>query len=120
MCVLEWCKLFGDYKDQHHWRKVMNHDQTFKARMFESLSIKQTDLDKVHDNIKSYRDKFVAHLDSEEIMNIPILEDALRMVIFYYSEVKKICDSTSDWPENLETFYEAHFNSALKQYNQQS
>jgi hypothetical protein len=114
--VLEWYKLFGDYKDKHHWIKIMHHDQTFKDRMFESLNIRQSDLDEIHGSIKSYRDKFVAHLDSEEIMHIPKLENALRMVFFYYSEVKKICDSTADWPENLEVFYEEYLNKAIKEY----
>ena len=98
----------------------MHDDQTFKDRMFESINIKQTDLDRVHSTIKSYRDKFVAHLDSEETMNIPELEDALRMIFFYYSEVKTICGSTADWPESLENFYEEHFNKAIKQYEQQT
>jgi hypothetical protein len=118
--ILEWYKLFGDYKDKHHWKNVMHLDQTFKDRMFESLNIEQADLDRVHRCIKSYRDKFVAHLDSEETMNIPKLEDALRMVFFYYSEVKKICDSTADWPRSLEDFYEEHFNRAIRQYAQQT
>lgn len=120
MSVIEWYKLFGDYKDKHHWKNVMHHDQTFKIRMFDSLNIKQSDLDEVHASIKSYRDKFVAHLDSEEIMNIPKLENTLRMVFFYYSEVKKICDSTVDWPESLEYFYEEHFNKAIGQYVKQT
>jgi hypothetical protein len=120
ICVLEWYKLFGDYKDKHHWKKVMSHDQTFKTRMFEALNIKQGDLDKVHDSIKSYRDKFIAHLDSEEIMHIPELEHALRMVFFYYAEVKKICDSTSDWPKSLKAFYQQNFNNAIKEYDRQT
>ncbi len=53
-------------------------------------------------------------------MNIPELDEALRMVFFYYSEVKNICDSTADWPERLENFYEEHFNKAIRQYAQQT
>ena len=118
--VLEWYKLFGNHKDKHHWKKVMTHDEDFKKRMFEKLKIKQTDLDKVHGSIKAYRDKFVAHLDSEETMNIPMIEEALDMVFFYYSEVKKICDSTSDWPTSLEEFYEEHFQQAVVHYGEKT
>ena len=118
--VIEWCKLFGDYKDKHHWKKIMYLDKSFKVRMFKSINIKQADLDRVHGSIKLYRDKFVAHLDSEKDMNFPELEEALRMVFFYYSEVKNICDSTADWPESLENFYEEHFNRAICQYAQQT
>lgn len=120
ICVLEWHKLFGDHNDKHHWKEVMHQDQTFKSRMFKSLNIGQADLDELHSSIKSYRDKFVAHLDSEEIMNIPKLEDALRMVCFYYQEVKIACDLTSDWPESLEELYKEHFNLAVIQYDKQT
>ena len=119
IAVLEWCKLFGDYKDKHHWKKIMHADQTFKQRMFDELDIKQIDLDKIHGSIKSYRDKFVAHLDSERVMNIPKLQEGLPLVYFYYSEVKSICDNTSDWPTSIENFYQEHYEKGLEQYANQ-
>lgn len=116
IAVLEWCKLFGDYKDKHHWKKVAHTDSQFKERMFEELQIKQTDLDRIHGSIKAYRDKFVAHLDSEETMNIPKISEGFEMVCFYYKEVKSLCNRISDWPESLESFYKKHYEIGLKQY----
>jgi hypothetical protein len=116
MAVLEWCKLFGDYKDKHHWKNITHTDSKFKERMFEELKIKQTDLDLIHGSIKSYRDKFVAHLDSELTMKIPKISEGLEMVCFYYKEVKSLCDKTSDWPESLESFYKEHYEKGLAQY----
>ena len=37
--------------------------------------------------MRSYRDKFLAHLDSEEVMNIPSLDVAKRAVWFYHGYV---------------------------------
>lgn len=34
-----------------------------------------------------YRDKFIAHLDSDEVMNIPGLDIAKKAVWFYYAYV---------------------------------
>ncbi|MEH6473593.1 MAG: hypothetical protein V7752_20405 [Halopseudomonas sp.] len=97
----------------------MHEDLGFKQRMFNELSIKQTDVDRIHGCIKSYRDKFVAHLDSEKTMHIPRLEEGLPLVFFYYSEVKAVCGDTSDWPESLEDFYQEHYLKGLEQYASQ-
>ena len=47
---------------------------------------------------------------------IPMIEEALNMVFFYYSEVKKICGSKSDWPTSLEEFYKEHYKHAVVHY----
>jgi hypothetical protein len=98
----------------------MQQDAGFKERMFSELNIKQTDLDKVHGSIKAYRDKFVAHLDSEGTMNIPRLDEGLRMVCFYYSEVEKICEDMSGLPGSLESFYDKNYKDGRAQYKAQA
>ena len=45
ICVLEWCKLFGDHKDKYHWENIMDDPSKFKQEMFHELNIKQTDLE---------------------------------------------------------------------------
>jgi hypothetical protein len=37
--------------------------------------------------MRQYRDKFLAHLDSDEVMNIPALDIAKRAVWFYHAYV---------------------------------
>jgi len=114
--VLEWCKLFGDYSDKHHWKKIMSHDPTFKKRMLDELKISQEDLDLTYKSFRAYRDKFIAHLDSEEEMKIPEVSKGLNMVFFYYKEVKALCEAIEDWPSSIENFYKEHYQNALKQY----
>lgn len=118
ICVLEWCKLFGDHKDKHHWKRVMNADSDFKLRMFESLSINQTDLDRINGGFRSYRDKFVAHLDSDEVMHIPKVSEGFDLVRFYYDEIKEECDDTSDWPADLNELYQSYYNNGLIHYDE--
>jgi len=94
----------------------MKPHKEFKERMFSSLNINQTELDRINGSFRSYRDKFVAHLDSEEVANIPKVSEGLPLVYFYYEEIKSICESTSDWPDSLEDFYKEHYEIGLAKY----
>ena len=94
----------------------MKCDHCFKQKMLQHAGIEQSDLDTIHREVKEYRDKFVAHLDSKEVMHIPTLEQGLQLVFFYFSEVKKHCSETSDWPENIENFYQLRYQEGLEQY----
>ena len=38
-------------------------------------------------SIRRYRDKFVAHLDDEPVMHIPVLRTAQKAVVFYHTYV---------------------------------
>ena len=115
--VLEWCKLFGDHNDKHHWKKIMSCDPTFKKRMLDELKISQEDFDLTYKSFREYRDKFIAHLDSDEIMKIPEVSKGLNMVFFYYKEVKAMCEEIADWPNSIEIFYKEHYKNALMQYD---
>jgi hypothetical protein len=87
ICVLEWCKLFADSKGKHHWSKVVSDPADFKTQLFKHLGIDEAAFQKEIEMIRRYRDKFLAHLDSDEIMNIPALDIAKKAVWFYHSYV---------------------------------
>jgi hypothetical protein len=87
MCVLEWCKLVGDYKGKHHWSKIVTDPSTFQARLIIHLSNGEEGVRKEIDVMKEYRDKFLAHLDAEVTMNIPALGIAKKGVWFYHAHV---------------------------------
>lgn len=97
----------------------MSQNPGFKEKMFQELSIKQTDLEHINGSFKSYRNKFVAHLDSEEIARLPKVGEGLPLVYFYYKEVKAICENTSDWPEDLEEFYKVHYEKGRHHYDRE-
>jgi len=65
MCVLEWCKLFADKKEKHHWRKVVSDPARFEAGLLRHLGLDEVAFQREIDTIRKYRDKFVAHLDLE-------------------------------------------------------
>jgi hypothetical protein len=70
-CVLEWCKLLGDPKGQHYWERVVRDTGKFKADLLKHLKFSESEFDGFRAEMREYRDKFIAHLDSELVMNIP-------------------------------------------------
>lgn len=66
--VLEWSKLFGDDHGKHHWKCIVDDEASFKARLLSNLGIAEAQWQQSWMEIKEYRDKFIAHLDSEHTM----------------------------------------------------
>ena len=87
MCVLEWCKLFADKKGKQSWGKIVADGRAFKAALLRHLEIDEAAFEEVIASLARYRDKFLAHLDSDHTMNIPKLDIPLKAVEFYYSYV---------------------------------
>ena len=86
-CVLEWCKLFADPNGKHHWSKIVSAPDDYKTLMMMDLGLDDAAFQEEIAAMKHYRDKFLAHLDSEEIMKIPILDTAKKAVWFYHSYI---------------------------------
>lgn len=87
ICVLEWCKLFADTKGKHHWGKIVTDHVGFKAGLLSHLGLDEAGFDQEIEAMKVYRDKFVAHLDSERTMNIPVLDIARQSAWFYHAHI---------------------------------
>lgn len=87
ICVLEWCKLFADSNGKHHWSRIVSDPANFKAQLLTHLGIDEATFEKEIEVMRRYRDKFLAHLDSDEVMNIPALEIAKESVWFYHAYV---------------------------------
>lgn len=114
IAVLEWLKLFGDHNDKHHWKKVVGDKQSFKQQMLASCAIKEDDLVQSRESFKASRDKFIAHLDSEETMHIPVLDTPLVLAKYYYtyvaSELGK--ERLRNLPTDIEDYYQECFRTA--------
>lgn len=80
IAVLEWCKLFGDLKAKHHWRKVVRDPTRFEQSLLSFIGLTLGEFESYIEQMRTYRDKFLAHLDSDLTMEIPLLETGLRAV----------------------------------------
>lgn len=93
VCALEWSKLFGDNKGKHHWKQIVDDEALFRARLLNTVGITEEQWKKSWLEIKEYRDKFIAHLDSESTMHVPHMEIPHSMVCFLYEELKLMATS---------------------------
>jgi len=84
ICVLEWCKLFGDKRGKHYWDKVITDRTTFVEGLLNSVALSQEKFNAYVDEMQFYRNKFIAHLDSERTMPIPELDLVLKSASYLY------------------------------------
>ena len=87
LAVLEWCKLLGDEKANHYWRKIVSAPSKFEAGLLACLDLTVNNLKAYRIEMRSYRDRFVAHLDLDFTMHIPNLHVAKAAVEYYHSHV---------------------------------
>jgi hypothetical protein len=119
LCVLEWCKLFADRRDPHHWRNVLKSAGTFDRELRGRLVLSARDFDYYVTAVRRYRNKFVAHLDSDRVMNLPRLDIATNAVAIYYErmvtgEVPK--KTAASFPDDMDRFYRACRDEAAALY----
>ena len=52
--LLEWCKLFGDAKAAHHWKKVIRDAEGFKTGLLQRLGVSLADFEAYIDSVRQY------------------------------------------------------------------
>src|SRR5262245_51421160 len=60
LCVLEWCKLFADPRDQHCWRNVVSDSKAFESQLLGRVVVAAPVFEQYIVAMRRYRDKFVA------------------------------------------------------------
>jgi len=109
ICVLEWCKLFGDSRGKHYWRKGISDPTVFIDGLLQRLGMTEDKLNSYVVEMRTYRDKYVAHLDSDEKFSIPRLDIAKRSVLYLYNYLVNREDQGGyfvDGPRDASRFYE--------------
>ncbi len=109
MAVLDWVHLFGNDKDDLHWKNIVQDIETFRADLFSALDVNREIWEGNWRKIKEYRNKDVAHIEIRPISYIPEMDLALKATCFYYShiicELEKLGNYTR-WPKDLLSYYE--------------
>ena len=117
IAVLEWCKLFADQKAKHHWKRVVPEPDSFLASLLSHVGETEDSFDAYCTEMRTYRDKFLAHLDAERTIQIPRLNTALDTSVFLFGTVRSgYSEMLSDAPENLESFYDNRLQYAESEY----
>ena len=117
IAVLEWTKLFGTYDEEHHWKNIVSDSSSFRKQLLENCQITSDEFSSCRDKIKKYRDGFVAHLDSDEKMNIPVFDTALKLTKYYYNHVlAELKTSIMNLPDNIEFYYQARYAESKRYF----
>ena len=93
VAVLEWCKVFVDRDGRHRWTRILRtcaDQQAFVAQLLQTLGLPADDWNRYRQSVARYRDKFVAHLDSDDVMPIPNMDTALTAAYLFYSHLVRI------------------------------
>jgi hypothetical protein len=118
--VLEWCKLFGDPKAPQGWRKIVADPQVFESELLVAIGRSPSEFNELISKARTYRDKFIAHLDSDLKMYIPDLEDARKATAFYYWYLWNRLEPAfrTDVPADFAAFYQSRVDAGVKVYAQ--
>lgn len=109
ICVMEWCKLFGDVHGAHYWEKVISQPKVFFSGLLQEANITEAVFNAYIKEMRTYRNKFVAHLDSEETMHIPKLDVARKSTAYLYDYLLANEDEGDyfvDAPRKASAFYQ--------------
>ena len=109
ICVLEWCKLFGDLRAEHHWSKCVSDCTTFACGLRAKTGLNAHEFEAFRVEMRDYRDKFVAHLDNLNSMRIPRLQPALESVRYLYDYLHNVeddIDAFHDTPRSANVEYQ--------------
>lgn len=98
MAVLDFMKIFGDINnDDFHYRKILAGADAVYTELLEMLAFSEESWWVYRKEIKTFRDKRIAHLDKERGINIPCLDIA-------YSAISKIYDTAAKEKKELGRF----------------
>ena len=119
VAVLEWCKLFADRRGFHCWRNVVSDPTKFETELLTSLGKTAVELQDYCDGVRTYRDKFVAHLDDDPKAKYPKLDIAIESTKFLYKYLLANEDGGNyfeNLPRNLQSAYQVAFAQASKAF----
>jgi len=119
IAVLEWCKLFADNRGAHCWRNILTHPDHFYADLLAHLELSSADFEDYCGGVRTYRDKFVAHLDADPIAKYPRLNVAIESTKYLFTYLRANEDGGDYFeglPLNLDSAYRVAVSQARASY----
>lgn len=118
--VVEWCKPLGDVKGRHFWANVIADTSGFESAMLGHVGLTAAEFAAYIDEMRTYRDKFLAHLDDLRVMAVPFLDKAKAVVEFYHRRIvlhKAEAGDIAGLPVDLADHYRHCFEEATVVYD---
>lgn len=115
--ILEWCKIFGTYREPTHWTTLVNDQKTFRQCLLATLNIKCSEWHSYGQHIRDYRNNFVAHhIKDPKLTHYPKLDIALGASFYYYDWLIRKLDEIGiqQRPESLQDYFEYCLDQSKK------
>lgn len=114
-----------DGRDKHHWSQVVINRDEFQIWLLAQLGVSEAAYLDYVVSVRRYRDKFVAHLDADNTMHIPMLDIAQRAVVFYHQHLisEEVDDPLATFrllpasSEELTIYLDQHSRAAVFTYD---
>lgn len=119
IAILEWCKLFAETRGKHHYSRALSDADGFRIDLLAVLGVSSGEYDDYLKTMRTYRDKFVAHLDEDQVMMIPRLTVAKNSAKFLYTTLliqESGNDRFHDAPSSPEALYRRFFAEGRRTY----
>jgi len=117
MSVIDWCKVFGDPKAEHYWRKSVADPDGLFLQLLGAANISESEFDDYIKKMREYRDKFLAHLDNENVMHVPYLDIATATAVFLYNHLVQGGSYLQNvTPSDAQKFFNSRLRYAGKKY----
>lgn len=117
MSVIDWCKVFGDPKAKHYWKKSIADPDKLFPELLSAAGVTESNFENYIQDMREYRDKFLAHLDEENVMHIPYLDTATKTAVFLYNHLAHGgSDLENVVPHDAQYFFDSRLKYAGKKY----
>ena len=102
--AIEWCKVFGSWDEQTHWRQAFatqDHD-TLRSELLTKLGLKASEWETYRDTIVDYRNQLIAHHDlNASVAAYPQFDPGLIAADFMFDQLRAKADP--DWLGGIPT-----------------
>jgi hypothetical protein len=105
--VINWCKIFGTRSEECHWTHVVEDHAAFRESLLSKLAVAQSEFNRYHRSMLSFRNKWVAHFDPMHEQDIvPKLDIAhnAAIALHEYLQANPTSGTTYAGPPSMASF----------------
>ncbi|MEW6660446.1 MAG: hypothetical protein AB1424_17510 [Thermodesulfobacteriota bacterium] len=108
---IHWCMVFGsDKSNPTHWKNLFDsetkkEEDSFRQALFKEVGFDKQTWNEYWNNMKNFRDKYVAHREVDFKAPVPYLNKALE-VAFVFDDWVRGFISYIDLEDNIYTYFE--------------
>ncbi|MBF0645039.1 hypothetical protein [Desulfuromonas acetoxidans] len=116
-----WCMVFGPDKNEIQWKKTCltgkdKFEKEIRNLICESTNFRSEEWAEYHEEMRLFRNKYVAHRDPKFRAPVPHLENAFKIATAFFEWIKKQLWPSYGEPEPLNVLYPKFETEAILAY----